>query len=124
MRVQQMMSAPAVTVREDATLEQVARLMLDRRIGCVPVVRADQRLCGIITESDFSAKRQPVPFSMLRLANVLGHWLQDAIERVYAEARSMKASEVMTRTVVTLREDDHIETAIRKMCEHDVHCLP
>jgi len=42
------------TIDEDATLEQAARVMLDRKIGCLPVVE-DGIVIGIITESDLLA---------------------------------------------------------------------
>jgi CBS domain-containing protein len=123
-KVSDIMTAPAVTVREDSTLEQVARVMLDHRIGGVPVVGEDGRLRGIITESDFSARNRPVPFSMLELPNLFGHWLEPAIERIYQEARGMTAGEVMTKRVMTVREDDPVAEAIRRMCESRVHRLP
>jgi len=124
MKVSDIMSAPAVTVGEDSTLEQVARLMLDRRFGGVPVVGRDGKLAGIITESDFSAKNRPVPFSLLRLPNLFGHWLEPTIERIYQEARGITVGEVMTRHVVTVREDDPVAEAMRRMCESQVHRLP
>lgn len=124
MKVRDIMSAPVVTVGTDTNLEEVARLMLDRQIGAVPVVGPDGRLVGIVTESDFSAKERPVPFSFLRLPSVLGHWLPDAVEEVYEAARAVKAAEIMTRNAVTVSEDDLLKEAIRRMCEHDVHRLP
>lgn len=124
MKVRDIMSSPVVTVREDATLDEVARLMLAKQIGGVPVVRTDGRLGGIVTESDFSAKSRPVPFSLLSLPSVLGHWLQPAVERVYQEAREMTAAEVMTRNVVTVDEDATVEDAIHRMCDAKVHRLP
>jgi CBS domain-containing protein len=124
MKVSDIMSTPVVTVREHDHLEQVARVMLDQKIGGVPVVAVDGKLCGIITQSDFSAKCRPVPFSMLSLPSLFGHWLQPAIERVYEEARAMTAAEVMTKHVVTVREDDSVEEAIRRICESKVHRLP
>lgn len=124
MKVRDVMTTPVVTVREEATLEEVARLMLERNIGGIPVVKADGRLAGIVTESDFSAKKEPVPFSLLRLPSVLGHWLQDSVERTYREARTIEAKRVMTANVVTVSEDDPIELAVRRMCENDVHRLP
>ena len=62
MQINACMSQPVVTVREDTTLEEVARLMLEHRIGGVPVVNAQGTLCGVITESDFTAKEQGIPF--------------------------------------------------------------
>jgi len=45
------MSRNVVTVGPDADLNEVARTMLERKIGGLPVVE-DGRLVGIITESD------------------------------------------------------------------------
>lgn len=124
MRARDIMSTPVVTVPESATLERVARLMLERKIGCVPVVGADGTLRGILTDSDFSAKARPVPFSLLRLPSVLGHWLGPAVERAYQEARTISARDVMTAHVVTVNEADTVEEAIRRMYEHNIHRLP
>lgn len=125
MKVREIMSSPVVTVREDTPMLEVARLMVERRIGGVPVVRRDGRLVGIVTESVFAATEGAVPFSLLRLPQVFGHWLsRDNLERVYDEARATKAAQVMTRSVATATEDEPVEAAARKMCEAKVHRLP
>jgi len=49
--VKELMTRQLVTVCEDCPLEEAARLMVDNRIGGVPVMRGDQ-LVGIITETD------------------------------------------------------------------------
>jgi CBS domain-containing protein len=46
------MSAPVVTVRPDAELADAARLMLEDKVGLVPVVGDDGRVVGIVTETD------------------------------------------------------------------------
>ena len=51
LRVEEVMSSPPITVLEDAPLEEAARLMVERKIGCLPVVR-DGELVGVITETD------------------------------------------------------------------------
>ncbi|MCK6556499.1 CBS domain-containing protein [Candidatus Binatia bacterium] len=49
--VRDVMTGTVVTVGPGATLAEAVRLMLDRRIGCLPVV--DQgRLIGLLSESD------------------------------------------------------------------------
>jgi len=49
--VKELMTTKLVTVCEDCPLEEAARLMVDNKIGGVPVMRGDQ-LVGIITETD------------------------------------------------------------------------
>jgi acetoin utilization protein AcuB len=55
LRVRQIMNSPVVTVEGDCPLEEAARLMVEHKISCLPVMDGD-RLAGIITETDvFSA---------------------------------------------------------------------
>lgn len=48
----ELMSAPAVTVREDATLAQAARTMAQGRLKRLPVVDGSGMLRGIVSRSD------------------------------------------------------------------------
>lgn len=50
--VKEVMSRQVVTLPPDAEIREAARLMLDRKIGCVVVVEGT-RPVGILTESDF-----------------------------------------------------------------------
>jgi acetoin utilization protein AcuB len=45
------MSKPVIHAPPDRPLEEAARKMIDKKIGCLPVVDGD-RLIGIITETD------------------------------------------------------------------------
>ncbi len=45
------MSSPAVVIDSEATVEEAARMMAERKIGCLPVVKGDD-LLGLITETD------------------------------------------------------------------------
>jgi acetoin utilization protein AcuB len=50
LEVQEIMNEP-VTVPEDTPLEEAARIMVEKDIGCLPVMQGKQ-LVGIITETD------------------------------------------------------------------------
>jgi CBS domain-containing protein len=50
--VKDVMTNDPVTIASDAHLRDAAALMLERKIGCLPVVDGG-RLVGILTESDF-----------------------------------------------------------------------
>jgi acetoin utilization protein AcuB len=51
LHVREVMSSPPITVPEDAPLEEAARVMVEKKIGCLPVMR-DGALVGVITETD------------------------------------------------------------------------
>lgn len=50
--VKTVMHTGVVTVEPDAPLADAAQIMLEKRIGCLPVVK-DEHLVGILTEGDF-----------------------------------------------------------------------
>jgi acetoin utilization protein AcuB len=50
-KVKEVMVQKLITTTEDTPIEEAAHLMLDHKIGCLPVLR-NGRLVGIITESD------------------------------------------------------------------------
>jgi acetoin utilization protein AcuB len=51
-RVEDFMTRRAVTITPDTTLLAAAKLMLERRIGGLPVLDASARIIGIFSESD------------------------------------------------------------------------
>ncbi len=55
-RIEQVMSRPAIVVPPSAPLSEVALLMVDRKIGCLPVVEVGGRLVGIVTNGDVLEK--------------------------------------------------------------------
>jgi acetoin utilization protein AcuB len=52
--VGEVMTAKVITVTPETPIEEAARLLVDHRIGCLPVLQGD-RLAGIITETDLLA---------------------------------------------------------------------
>jgi CBS domain-containing protein len=51
--VSEIMTREITTVRPATGLAQAARLMLERKFGCLPVCDEDGTLVGIVTEADF-----------------------------------------------------------------------
>ncbi len=45
------MTEHVITISPDASVKEAARLMIDKKIGCLPVVEG-QKLIGLLTETD------------------------------------------------------------------------
>ncbi len=56
-----MVSGP-VTVKPSTSVEEVARLLVERRTGGVPVVSEESMLLGIARETDLFLRERGVPF--------------------------------------------------------------
>lgn len=49
--IKEVMSGSPTTISPDASIKEAARLMVEKKIGCLPVVE-DNRLVGLVTETD------------------------------------------------------------------------
>jgi acetoin utilization protein AcuB len=54
LQVKEIMTKRVITVEEECPLEEAARIMVDQKIGSLPIMRGNQ-LVGIITETDIFA---------------------------------------------------------------------
>lgn len=55
-RVQDLMNEPIQSVKKDATVQEVAKVMVENKTSSVVVVEEDETLVGIITEKDLVAR--------------------------------------------------------------------
>jgi CBS domain-containing protein len=125
MKISEIMTHPILTVGKDTTLFDAARLMLERNVGCLPVVNDAGKLVGIITESDFTGRERGVPVSVLRLPEVFGQWLSgNEIERIFQESRSRTVAEIMSAPVRTVTEDESVTEVVTRMIKSDLKRLP
>ena len=119
------MSQPPVTIQELESLEDAAKKMLDKGIGCLPVVDETGKIVGVITESSFSAKSKGFPFSTYRAPQVLGQWLsQNGIQKIFDAARDLPVSEFMSKPPITIDEEESVNRAVELMLEHDINRVP
>jgi CBS domain-containing protein len=56
MKVKEIMTTSVLSVPQDSTIEDAARLMARQRISGLPVVNADGALVGLVTEYDLISK--------------------------------------------------------------------
>ena len=50
--IKRVMSSPPIVIGPDASVEEAARVMAERKIGCLPAVTKDGKLVGMLTETD------------------------------------------------------------------------
>jgi CBS domain-containing protein len=125
MKARELMTQPVVTVRRETSLAEVAKTMVDCRIGCVPVVDEQGQLCGIVTQTDFAANEHGAPFSMEAVLQMFSRPLsQEAIDRVRQDARATTAKEIMITEVIKGVEDTPVEEMARQMLCYDIDHIP
>jgi len=78
LKIREIMTRDVVTIQEDTPVEEAAKIMVDNKIGALPVVKGDE-LVGIITETDifkvflemFGARKKGVRYTF-KVPNVPG----------------------------------------------------
>ena len=108
MRARDIMTTDIVTVPPDLPTEALATLMAERHISGAPVVDADGRLVGLVTDGDLirrlSAKEdKPASF----FAALLGYNAQQATS--YARAHGRRVRDLMSTNLATVPEDATVE---------------
>lgn len=124
-KVKDIMVSPVITANEEDTLRDVAKRMLDKNVGGLPVVNGDGKLVGFVSETDFSIKQNIIPFSRTLAPQLFGRWLNEAeIEKMYKEARTIKVKEIMTTPPIYVEADEIITELIEKIMKYDIHRVP
>lgn len=124
MKAKEAMVTPVVAVPLGTTLDEVARLMVEKRIGSVLVVDGEGKLAGIVTESDF-LKERGIPFSTYRAPMLMGRFLaQDQLERIFKEAKSTRVEEIMSHPVHGVAPEDSLSRVLELMLLYDINHVP
>lgn len=111
MQVRDLMSSEVVTLGRDETLDIADRIMSLGRIRHMPVVDADGRLCGVVSQRDLFRGA---------LANALG--LPKATQARLLGALLVR--EVMNSEPITTTPETPITEAAEVMLKRKVGCLP
>ncbi|GEK48568.1 CBS domain-containing protein [Halomonas pacifica] len=122
MQAVDIMTPSVVTVAPDTQVQEVARLLLENHISAVPVVDAEQRVLGIVSEGD-----------LLRRIEGSGerprHWLRALFETPaspldYIKSHGRTAEQVMTSPVIEVAGDMPIDDIARLLEKHRIKRVP
>lgn len=123
--VSSVMSQPVSTVTEQTSMAAAAHLIVSERISGLPVVDAQQRLVGIVTEADF-LRGLGVP------AHQPAHNLWQTLETLFAhlghagemESPGDPVSRHMARMVICTAPQADLDEVLALMKQHHIKRLP
>jgi len=123
MQVRDVMTRNVISIPANETVLKAVRTMLQNRISGLPVVDADGRLVGMVTEGDF-LRRGEIGTQRRR-----PKWLEFLIgpgrlASEYVHTSGRKVEEVMTADPVTVSEDDSLGTVVELMERRRIKRLP
>lgn len=123
MKARDVMVSNVVTVGPDASVQEVAEALLRNRISAMPVVGANGKLLGIVSEGDLmrrpetgTEKRRPV-------------WLEFLISRQaladeFVKTHSRKVTDIMTPGVITASPDTPVGEIATLLEKNNIKRVP
>src|SRR5665811_41274 len=108
MNAENVMTRDVISIDPDATVLQVARLMLQHHISGLPVIDKAGKLVGVLSEGDFLRRRET------RTERRRSRWLEFLMgpgrtAAEYTHSHGSKISEAMTDDVRTVSEGTSLE---------------
>lgn len=123
--VNDVMTPDPISVTSSTPLTKAIRLIADRRISGMPVIEANGKLVGVISESDLMWQEtgaNPPPYIMM-LDSIIYLENPATFERELHKALGQTVGEVMTKTVVTIAPDAPLREAAQLLHRHNIHRL-
>jgi len=122
MTVRDVMTTSVISASHDAPLKDVANLLVEHGISGLPVVDADKRVVGVVSEADFLLKESGADaMPHRRLERLLGETKATRTYRAKLEATT--AAEAMTSPAITVSSGHSISEAARTMTTHAINRL-
>jgi CBS domain-containing protein len=126
--VREIMDAEPVTVRPDASVEEVVRALRDHELTGLPVVNEGGRCVGIITEADLVLSGDEGDLHLPHFIELFGGIVflesMERFEERLRRATAATAKEMMTPDPKTIGPDATAREAGRAMSQHKHNRLP
>jgi CBS domain-containing protein len=123
MKASDVMVSNVITIGPDASVQDVANLLLSNRISAVPVVDADGRVLGIVSEGDLINRVDTAT------AHRKSWWLDalasnDALALEYIKTHSRNVSDVMTHDVITASPETSVSEIAALLEKNGIKRVP
>jgi CBS domain-containing protein len=115
--VKDVMSTHVIAVRQSAPYKEVAAMLRDRRVSAFPVIDDDNKVIGVVSESDLLTKEAFEGTAPRTLESLTRSSLRSQVNAV-------TAADLMTRPPVTISPDEPVTHAARLMYNRRVKRLP
>jgi CBS domain-containing protein len=127
MKIKDFMIRSVITANEDDSVEMILKKMAEYKIGGLPVVDAENRLKGIVTDGDVLRYLTPAEENMYIFWAYYIAGVPDMPETPDASVASKKEDPVkdfMKKKVATIGEEDSLKSAMELLARHHFKKIP
>jgi CBS domain-containing protein len=123
MHARDVMIFPVITVKPSATVKDVAKLLIEKRISAVPVTDERDKVVGIVSESDLLHRTEA------GTERQRSWWLRELVDHdklaaEYIKSHAARVSDIMTRKVITAAPDTPLHDIATLMEKHAIKRVP
>ena len=132
-KVKDSMEKLVIKFHVDDKITDIAQILRENKISGAPIVDKDNKVIGIVSEGDIMRLLEvhsprinlilPSPLDWIELPIRMKYEFDEIAEDMN-RAASVHISEIMTKKVITTKEDDDISDAAQLMDTHSVNRLP
>jgi CBS-domain-containing membrane protein len=124
MKAKDVMTTDVVTVKPETSVDEVARLLIEERIGGVPVVDDAGNIVGMVSDGDLMRRAE-----LGTEASEAPAWQrpfddQFKVARRYAKSHGHHARDVMTGKVLTVDENTPLREVAALLEKHRIKRVP
>lgn len=120
------MTSEVITVNENATVRELATLLLMNSISGAPVVNEVGGVIGVVTESDliFQNKKVHLPTAVAILDAFLFLERPEKMEKELKKIAGSKVGDICSHDLVCVTPETGLEELATLMAEKKIHTLP
>ena len=120
------MTTEVITVKKETNLKKLARILYDNHINGVPVVDDDDRLVGIICESDLIRKDKKLHIPTVVAVFDWVFYLESPkkIEREIQRVNATTVEDLYTKDVITVGEKTPVDEIATIMEQKKIYTIP
>jgi len=123
MKASEIMVAKVITIGPNASVRDLAELLLYNHISGVPVISKDGNLLGIVSEGDLMRRAE------IGTERHRSWWLEmlssdEALAAEFVKANAHKVADVMTRNVITAKPETQISDVASLMQKSNIKRVP
>lgn len=123
---QDIMTSEVITVRPDTSVREVARIFTENNISGVPVLDDQDKVIGIVTESDliFQNKRFNVPPFITILDSFFFLNSPEKMDRELKKIAGATVGDICSSPVISISPETPLDEIATLMTEKKIHTLP
>lgn len=125
MRVKDFMVKDVISVKPNSSIKDVMTTFVEKKIGGVPIVDENGKLCGIVTDGDILRAIKPIDRRIQDYISFITYIAEEALEERLEEMAEVNIIRIArTKGIVTVHPNDEFKTVLSLLSMHHFKKLP